>query len=546
MAKQLKFDEEARESLKKGVNTLANAVKVTLGPKGRNVVLDKGFGSPTITNDGVTIAKEIELADKFENMGAQLVKQVAEKTNTIAGDGTTTATVLAQAIVNEGMKVVTAGANPMAIRRGIDKAIKAVVDELKKNAKAVQGKNEIAQVASISANDTEIGNLIAEVMDEVGRDGVITVEESKTLGMERDVVEGMQFDQGFISAYMMTDAARQEAVLDNPAILLTDKKISAIADILPLLEQLAQTGRKELVIIAEDLEGEALATLILNKLRGVFNAVALKAPGFGDRRKEMLKDLAVLTGGTVVSEETGMELKSATVEHLGHARRVVVDKEKTTIIEGKGEPAAVKDRVAQIKAQIEKTKSDYDREKLEERVAKLAGKVGVIKVGAATEVEQKDKQLRVEDAVNATKAAVEEGIVAGGGVAYVDAIPALEGLDLDGEEKVGLQILRRALEEPMRRIAENAGKDGAVIIEKVKTLETGHGYNAASGEYGDMMKMGVIDPLKVTRTALQNAASAAAMMLTTEALVTELPEKTPPASGPAGMPGGMGGMDMGY
>lgn len=546
MAKQLKFDEDARDSLKRGVNILADAVKVTLGPKGRNVVLDKGFGSPTITNDGVTIAKEIELVDKFENMGAQLVKQVAEKTNTIAGDGTTTATILAQAIVNEGMKVVTAGANPMAIRRGIDKAVKAIVDELKKNTKVVQGKNEIAQVASISANDSEIGDLIAEVMDEVGRDGVITVEESKTLGMERDVVEGMQFDQGFISAYMMTDATRQEAALDNPAILLTDKKISAIADILPLLEQMAQAGRKDLVIIAEDLEGEALATLILNKLRGVFNALAIKAPGFGDRRKEMLKDLAVLTGGTVVSEETGMELKSATMEHLGHARRIVTDKEKTTIIEGKGDAAAVKERVAQIKAQIEKTKSDYDREKLEERVAKLAGKVGVIKVGAATEVEQKEKQLRVEDAVNATKAAVEEGIVAGGGVAYVDAIPILDALNLEGEERVGLQILRRALEEPMRRIAENAGKDGAVIIEKVKNLEVGQGYNAATGEYGDMMKMGVIDPLKVTRTALQNAASAAAMMLTTEALVTELPEKKESMPAGGGMPGGMGGMDMGY
>ncbi len=542
MAKQLKFNEDARDALKRGVNVLANAVKVTRGPKGRNVVLDKGFGSPVITNDGVTIAKEIELVDKFENMGAQLVKQVAEKTNTIAGDGTTTATVLAQSIVNEGMKVVTAGANPMAIRRGIDKAVKTIVDELKKNAKVVQGKNEIAQVASISANDDEIGNLIAEVMDEVGRDGVITVEESKTLGMEREVVEGMQFDQGFISAYMMTDATRQEAALDNPAILLTDKKISAIADILPLLEQMAQSGRKDLVIIAEDLEGEALATLIVNKLRGVFNAVALKAPGFGDRRKEMLKDLAVLTGGTVVSEETGMELKSATLEHLGHARRVVADKEKTTIIEGKGSADAIKERVAQIKAQIEKTKSDYDREKLEERVAKLAGKVGVIKVGAATEVEQKEKQLRVEDAVNATKAAVEEGIVAGGGVAYVDAIPSLDTLQLEGEEKVGLQILRRALEEPMRQIAENAGKDGAVIIERVKGLDKGFGYNAATEEYGDMVKMGVIDPLKVTRAAVQNAASAAAMMLTTEALVTELPEKKEPMPG-GGMPGGM---DMGY
>ncbi|MBI4175493.1 chaperonin GroEL, partial [Candidatus Berkelbacteria bacterium] len=417
MAKQLKFHEDARDGLKRGVNVLANAVKVTLGPKGRNVVLDKGFGSPTITNDGVTIAKEIELQDKFENMGAQLVKEVATKTNDVAGDGTTTATVLAQAIVNDGLKVVAAGANPIAIRRGIEKSVARVVEELKKNARPVQGKSDIAQVAAISANDPDIGNQIAEVMDAVGRDGVITVEESKTLGMEQDIVEGMQFDQGYISAYMMTDPSRQEAALDNPYLLLTDKKISAIAEILPLLEQMAQSGRKDIVIIAEDLEGEALATLIVNKLRGVLNAVAVKAPGFGDRRKEMLRDIATLTGGTVVSEETGMDLKSATLEHLGHARRVVVDKEKTTIIEGKGKPEEVKARISQIRAQIEKTTSDYDKEKLEERIAKLAGKVGVIKVGAATEVEQKEKQHRVEDAVSATKAAVEEGIVAGGGVA---------------------------------------------------------------------------------------------------------------------------------
>ena len=540
MAKQLKFNEEAREGLKKGVNILANAVKVTLGPKARNVVLDKGFGSPTITNDGVTIAKEIELVDKFENLGAQLLKQVAEKTNTIAGDGTTTATVLAQAMVAEGLKVVTAGANPMAIRHGIEKAVRAVVDELKTNAKTVQGKNEIAQVASISANDVEIGSLIAEVMDTVGRDGVITVEESKTLGMEKEVVEGMQFDQGFISAYMMTDPARQEAVLDQPAILLTDKKISAIEDILPLLEQMAQTGKKELLIVAEDVDGTALATLIVNKLRGIFNTVAIKAPGFGDRRKEMLRDIAVLTGGTVVSEETGMELKAATMEHLGHARRVQINKEKTTIIEGKGNPEDLKARLSQIKAQIEKTSSDYDREKLEERMAKLAGKVGVIKVGAATEVEQKERQHRVEDAVSATKAAVEEGIVAGGGVALVDVIPALDSVELAGEEKIGLQILRRALEEPMRQIAENAGKDGAVIIDHVKKLDKGFGYNAATEEFGDMMKMGVIDPLKVTRAAIQNAASVAAMILTTEAIVTDLPEKKEPPMPGGGMPGGMG------
>lgn len=538
MAKQLKFSEDARDCLKRGVNTLANAVKVTLGPKGRNVVLDKGFGAPTITNDGVTIAKEIELEDKFENLGAQLVKEVATKTNDVAGDGTTTATVLAQAIVNEGLKVVAAGANPMAIRRGIDKATAVVVDELKKNAKAVQGKQEIAQVAAISANDPEIGAEIAEVMDAVGRDGVITVEASQTLGMEKEIVEGMQFDQGYISAYMMTDPSRQEAAYDNPYILLTDKKISAIADILPLLEQMSSTGKKDLVIIAEDVEGEALATLVLNKLRGAFNALAVKAPGFGDRRKEMLRDIAVLTGGTVISEETGMELKNATMEHLGRARRVVADKDKTTIIEGKGRPEDIKARINQIKLQIEKTTSDYDREKLEERLAKLAGKVGVIKVGAATEVEQKEKQHRVEDAVSATKAAVEEGIVAGGGVALVDVIPALDKLELSGEEAVGAQILRRALEEPMRRIAENAGKDGAVIIDHVKKMEKGHGYNAATDTFGDMVKMGVIDPLKVTRAALQNAASAAAMILTTEAVVTDLPDKKEAA--PAGGMGGMG------
>lgn len=540
MAKQLKFNEEARDSLKRGVNVLANAVKVTLGPKGRNVVLDKGFGSPTITNDGVTIAKEIELVDKFENLGAQLVKEVATKTNDIAGDGTTTAIVLAQAIVNEGLKVVAAGSNPVAIRRGIEKAVRAVVEDLKKGAKAIQGKNEIAQVASISSNDEEIGALIAEVMDAVGRDGVITVEKSNTLGMEKEVVEGMQFDQGFISAYMMNDTARQEAALDDPYILLTDKKISAIADILPLLEQMAQSGRKDLIIIAEDVEGEALATLIVNKLRGIFNTVAMKAPGFGDRRKEMIRDIAVLTGGTVISEETGMELKSATIEQLGRARRVVADKEKTTIVEGKGSADQVKERITQIRAQIEKTKSDYDKEKLEERIAKLAGKVGVIKVGAATEVEQKERQLRVEDAVNATKAAVEEGIVAGGGVAYVDAIQVLEKLNLEGEELTGSHILRRALEEPMRQIAENAGRDGAVIIERVKNMDKGHGYNAATGEFGDMIAMGVIDPVKVTRAALQNAASAASMILTTEAVVTDLPEKKESAP----MPGG--GMDMGY
>lgn len=539
MAKQLKFNEDARDSLKRGVNMLANAVKVTLGPKGRNVVLDKGFGSPTITNDGVTIAKEIELEDKFENLGAQLVKEVATKTNDVAGDGTTTATVLAQSMVNEGLKVVAAGANPVAIRRGMEKAVAVIVEDLKKNAKPVQGKNEIAQVASISANDEEIGNQIAEVMDAVGRDGVITVEASQTLGMEKEIVEGMQFDQGFLSHYMMTDTTRQEAAYDTPHILLTDRKISAIADILPLLEQMAQSGRKELVIIAEDVDGEALATLVVNKLRGAFNALAVKAPGFGDRRKEMLRDIATLTGGTVISEETGMELKTATMEHLGRARRVVADKDKTTIIEGKGNPEDIKARITQIRAQIEKTTSDYDREKLEERLAKLAGKVGVIKVGAATEVEQKEKQHRVDDAVSATKAAVEEGIVAGGGVALVDVIPSLDKLELVGEEAIGVQIIRRALEEPMRQIAQNAGKDGAVIIDHVKKMDKGHGYNAGADKFDDMIKMGVIDPLKVTRAALQNAASAAAMILTTEAVVTDLPEKKDASPMP---PAGMGGM----
>lgn len=542
MAKQITFNEEARIKLQKGVNILADTVKVTLGPKGRNVVLDKGFGAPTITNDGVTIAKEIELEDKFENMGAQLVKEVATKTNDVAGDGTTTATLLAQAMVNEGLKNVVAGANPLAIRRGIEHGVSAIVENLKKSAKKVEGKSEIAQVASISANDPAIGELIAEVMDTVGRDGVVTVEEAQTLSLEKEVVEGLQFDNGYLSSYMVTDTTRMESAIDDPHILLTDKKISSIQDILPILEKLAQVGKKEVVIIAEDVDGEALATLVVNKLRGVFNALAVKAPGFGDRRKEMLSDLATLTGGQVVSDDLGLKMENVELTMLGRARRIVADKDNTTIIEGKGEAGAIKARVAQIKAQIEKTTSDYDREKLQERLAKLSGGVGVIKVGAATETEMKEKKMRIEDAIEATKAALEEGIVAGGGVALVDAISALDSLAVVGEEKIGIQILRRALEEPMRQIAINAGKDGGVIIEQARREQAGVGYNAAADRFEKMIEAGIIDPLKVTRSALQNAASIAALVLTTEAAVTDLPKKETPAM-PAG---GMGGMDMGY
>lgn len=541
MAKQIAFDEDARVKLQKGVNALADTVKITLGPKGRNVVLDKGFGAPTITNDGVTIAKEIELEDKFENMGAQLVKEVATKTNDVAGDGTTTATILAQSMVNEGLKNVAAGANPMAIRRGIEKAVSAVVEALQKSVKKIAGKEEIAQVASISANDPEIGQLIAEVMDTVGRDGVVTVEESQTLGLEKEVVEGMQFDNGYISAYMVTDTTRMEATIDDPFILITDKKISAIQDILPVLEKLAQLGKKEIVIIAEDIDGEALATLVVNKLRGVFNALAVKAPGFGDRRKEMLADIATLTGGQVLSEDLGIKMENVTLEMLGRARRVVADKENTTIVEGKGEAAAIKSRIGQIKAQIEKTTSDYDLEKLQERLAKLSGGVGVIKVGAATETEMKEKKMRIEDALEATKAALEEGIVPGGGVALVDAIQNLDSVSAEDEEKIGIRILRRALEEPMRQIAQNAGKDGGVIIEQARREQAGVGYNAATDTFENMMEAGIIDPLKVTRTALQNAASIAALVLTTEAAVTELPKKESAVPMPPG-----GGMDMGY
>ncbi len=539
MAKQIKFSSEAREGIKKGVNILADAVKVTLGPKGRNVVLDRGFGTPHITNDGVTIAKEIELKDPFENMGAQLVKEVATKTNDVAGDGTTTATLLAQILVNEGLKNVAAGADPLALRRGIEKGVEAVKKGLKDQAKELTGKEEIAQVAAISAADDEVGKLIAEVMDMVGRDGVITVEESQTLGLDKEVVEGMQFDQGFVSAYMMTDTARMEAVLENPYILITDKKISAIAEIMPLLESLASAGKKELVIIAEEIEGEALATLIVNKLRGVLQVLAVKAPGFGDMRKAILEDLAILTGGQVITDAKGMKLEETTMEMLGQARKVISDKDKTTIIEGKGVQARIKERIKQIRTEIEKNKSEYDREKLEERLAKLAGGVGVIKVGAATEVELKFKKDKIDDAVHATKAAVEEGIVAGGGVALVDCIKSLDAVAASADEKVGVQILRRALEEPMRQIATNAGVDGSVVIEEIKRQVKGVGYDAQKGEYVEMIKSGIIDPAKVTRLALENAASVAGSVLTTEAVVTDLPEPKPAAPDMSGMGGGM-------
>lgn len=549
MAKQIKYSEEARIGLKKGVDKLANTVKVTLGPKGRNVVLDKGFGSPTITNDGVTIAKEIELEDKYENIGAQLIKEVAEKTNDVAGDGTTTATILAQAIISEGLKNIAAGANPMALRRGIEKGVKAAVEALKKNAKPVSGKEEIAQVASISADNQEVGALIAEVMDMVGRDGVITVEDGQSISLEKEVVEGMQIDQGYISAYMVTDANRMEAAIDDPAILITDKKISSAQDIVPVLEKVVQSGKKDIVIIADDVDGEALATIVLNKLRGVFNALCIKAPGYGDRKKESLSDLAVLTGAEVVSEDTGLTFEKVELSMLGRARRVVADKDKTTIVDGKGDEKKIKERVNQIKKQIEKEDSSFDKEKLQERMAKLSGGVGVIKVGAATEVELKELKHRIEDALSATKAAVEEGIVSGGGVALVDVIRLVDEVQVeDADEKVGVKILKKALEFPIRQIATNAGKDGSVVIEEVRKKEKGVGYDAAHDDYVDMVKAGIIDPLKVTRSALQNAASVAAMVLTTEAAVADLPESKCQCGGAAGggMPTGpmpdMGGM----
>ncbi|HSD12841.1 MAG TPA: chaperonin GroEL, partial [Patescibacteria group bacterium] len=545
MAKQILFTEQAREKIKKGVDKLANAVKVTLGPKGRNVVLDKGYGSPTVTKDGVTVAKEIELEDKFENVGAELVKEVASKTNDVAGDGTTTATVLAQAIYAEGSKMVAAGANPMTLKKGIERAVEAVVKELTgKISKAISG-NEIEQVASISANDAEIGGIIAQAMKDVGENGVITVEESQTFGIEKEVVEGMRFDKGYVSAYMITNADRMEAEYTDAHVLITDKKISSIQDILPLLEKVAQTGRKEIVIIAEDVDGEALSTLIVNKIRGTFSALAIKAPGFGDRRKEMLKDIAVLTGGRVISEEVGLKLEDAHVEDLGRARKVVATKENTTIVDGAGDKKAIADRVAQIKRELETVDSDFDKEKLQERLAKLAGGIGVIKVGAATETEMKEVKQRIEDAVSATKAAVEEGIVPGGGVALIRASKALDHIKADGmphDEYSGIQLVKRALEEPLRQIAANAGQDGSVVVAEVKKKDGANGYNAATDAYEDMVKAGIIDPTKVTRFALQNAASIASLLLTTECVVTDIPEKK---EAPAGGHGhGMGGMDF--
>lgn len=540
MAKEILFNEEARRALGRGVDQLANAVKVTLGPKGRNVVLDKKFGSPTITNDGVTIARDIELPDPFENMGAQLVKEVATKTNDVAGDGTTTATVLAQAMIQEGMRNVAAGANPMILKKGIETAVKTLVEEIKKRSIKVSGKAEIAQVASVSAADEEIGGLIAEAMEKVGNDGVITVEESKGLQTALNVVEGMQFDRGYISPYMVTDPDRMEAVMDNPYILITDRKISAIADMLPTLEKVVKVG-KELLIIAEDVEGEALATLVVNRLRGTFKAVAVKAPGFGDRRKAMLEDIAILTGGTVITEDMGRKLDSVELEDLGTARQVRITKDETTIIDGAGDKDVIAKRVNQIRAQVEETSSDFDREKLQERLAKLSGGVAVIEVGAATEVEMKDKKLRIEDALNATRAAVEEGIVAGGGTTFIDIIPALNTLEATGDVQTGINLVKRAVEEPLRQIAYNAGLEGSVVVEKVKNTEAGVGFNALTEEYIDMVKAGIVDPAKVTRSALQNAASIASLVLTTETIVADKVDEnaTVPAMPPMG---GLGGM----
>lgn len=542
MAKEIKFSEEARRAMLRGVDKLADAVKVTLGPKGRNVVLEKKFGSPLITNDGVTIAKEIELEDAFENMGAKLVSEVASKTNDVAGDGTTTATVLAQAMIREGLKNVTAGANPVGIRKGMEKAVQVAIEELNAISKPIEGKESIAQVAAISAADEEVGQLIAEAMERVGNDGVITIEESKGFTTELDVVEGMQFDRGYVSPYMVTDTDKLEAVLENPYILITDKKISNIQEVLPVLEQVVQQG-KPLLIVAEDVEGEAQATLIVNKLRGTFNAVAVKAPGFGDRRKAMLEDIAVLTGGQVITEDLGLELKGATIDDLGRAAKVVVTKENTTIVEGAGDTAAIAARVNQIRVQLEETTSEFDREKLQERLAKLAGGVAVIKVGAATETELKERKLRIEDALNSTRAAVEEGLVSGGGTALVNVYNKVAGITAEGDVATGINIVLRALEEPVRQIAHNAGLEGSVVVERLKKEQIGVGFNAASGEWVNMFEAGIVDPTKVTRYALQNAASVAAMLLTTEAVVADKPE---PAGAGAGMPdmGGMGGMGM--
>jgi chaperonin GroEL len=539
MAKEIKFSEDARRSMLRGVDALANAVKVTLGPKGRNVVLEKKYGSPLITNDGVTIAKEIELEDAFENMGAKLVAEVASKTNEIAGDGTTTATVLAQAMIREGLKNVTAGANPMGIRKGIEKATSVAVEELQAISKPIEGKESIAQVAAISAADEEVGQLIAEAMERVGNDGVITIEESKGFSTELEVVEGMQFDRGYASPYMVTDSDKMEAVLDNPYILITDKKIASIQEILPVLEQVVQQG-KPLLLVAEDVEGEALATLVVNKLRGTFNAVAVKAPGFGDRRKAMLEDIATLTGAEVITEDLGLDLKSANITQLGRASKIVVTKENTTIVEGAGDSAKIAARVNQIRVQLEETTSEFDKEKLQERLAKLAGGVAVIKVGAATETELKERKLRIEDALNSTRAAVEEGIVSGGGTALVNVYNKVAAITAEGDEQTGINIVLRALEEPVRQIAHNAGLEGSVVVERLKHEEIGVGFNAATGKWVNMIESGIVDPTKVTRSALQNAASVSAMFLTTEAVVADLPEE----KGSAMMPdmGGMGGM----
>lgn len=541
MAKEIKFSEDARRAMLRGVDALADAVKVTLGPKGRNVVLEKKFGSPLITNDGVTIAKEIELEDAFENMGAKLVAEVASKTNDVAGDGTTTATVLAQAMIREGLKNVTAGANPMGIRKGIEKAVATAVEELKTISKPIEGKDSIAQVASISSDDKEVGQLIAEAMERVGNDGVITIEESKGFTTELDVVEGMQFDRGYASPYMVTDSDKMEAILDNPYILITDKKITSIQEILPVLEQVVQQG-KPLLLVAEDVEGEALATLVVNKLRGTFNAVAVKAPGFGDRRKAMLEDIAILTGGEVITEELGRDLKSTTIESLGRASKVVVTKEHTTIVEGAGDSAQIASRVNQIRVQLEETTSEFDKEKLQERLAKLAGGVAVIKVGAATETELKERKLRIEDALNATRAAVEEGIVSGGGVALLNVYKKVAALEAEGDTATGINIVLRAMEEPVRTIAQNAGLEGSVIVDRLKREAVGTGFDAATGEWVNMIDAGIVDPTKVTRSALQNAGSVAAMFLTTEAVIADKPEENGPAMPDMSAMGGMGGM----
>lgn len=538
MAKKVLYNEEARAALLKGVDQLANAVRITLGPKGRNVVLDKKFGAPNIVNDGVSIAREIELKDPFENMGAQLVKEVATKTNDVAGDGTTTATLLAQSMIHEGMRNVAAGANPMVLKKGIEKAVKVLVEEIKKKSVPVDTKESIAQVASISSADETIGGLIADAMEKVGNDGVITVEDSKTMGTNLKVVEGMQFDRGYLSPYMVSDTDKMECIMDNPLILITDKKINVLQEVLPLLEKVVQAG-KELLIIADDVEGEALATLVVNRLRGTFKCAAVKAPGFGDRRKAMLQDIAILTGATVISEDLGRKLDSATLEDVGHAHQVRITKDNTTIIGGEGDAEAIKQRVEQIREQFKNSTSQFDKDKLQERLAKLAGGVAVIEVGAATEVEMKDKRLRIEDALNATRAAVEEGIVSGGGTTFIDIQHVLDDIEAEGDVKTGVNLVRHAIEAPVRQIADNAGVEGAIVVEKLKEAEDGTGYNAAEDKYEDMMKAGIVDPAKVTRSALQNAASIAALVLTTEAVVGEIPEEKPAVPAMPGMPGGM-------